>query len=110
VLTRVDPEALERPTCRSRRRVGAIDGQTLCNAIDAEGRQTHILGVVGHQRQTRYTQKVGALPVGSGDEVKQTNEIGRVIPVLESFDIPGKTLTADAQGGPAQACRKPHRA
>jgi predicted transposase YbfD/YdcC len=39
------------------------------------------------------------LPVGGGDEVKQTNEIGMVIPVLESLealDIAGKTVTADA--------------
>lgn len=39
------------------------------------------------------------MPVGGGDEVKQTNEIGMVIPVLESLeslDIAGKTVTADA--------------
>jgi len=35
----------------------AIDGKTLCNALDAEGRQTHVLGVVGHQTHTCYTQK-----------------------------------------------------
>ena len=35
----------------------AIDGKTLCHAIDDEGRQTPILGVVGHQSQTCYTQK-----------------------------------------------------
>ena len=35
----------------------AIDGKTLCHAIDDDGRQTHVLGVVGHQSQTCYTQK-----------------------------------------------------
>ncbi|MBK1725241.1 ISAs1 family transposase [Thiocystis violacea] len=36
------------------------------------------------------------MPVGAGDEVKQTNEIGMAIPLLESLDIAGKTITADA--------------
>jgi predicted transposase YbfD/YdcC len=36
------------------------------------------------------------LPVGAGDEVKQTNEIGMAIPLLESLDITAKTITADA--------------
>jgi hypothetical protein len=35
----------------------AIDGKTMCNAIDEDGHQTHILGAVGHQTQTCYTQK-----------------------------------------------------
>ena len=35
----------------------AVDGKTLCSAIDEEGRQTHILGAVGHQTQSCYTQK-----------------------------------------------------
>jgi predicted transposase YbfD/YdcC len=36
------------------------------------------------------------LPVGGGEEVKQTNEIGMVIPLLEDLDIAGKTVAADA--------------
>jgi len=36
------------------------------------------------------------LPVGAGDEVKQTNEIGMAIPLLASLDITDKTITADA--------------
>jgi hypothetical protein len=32
----------------------------MCNAIDAEGRQTHILGVVGHQTQICHTKKKSA--------------------------------------------------
>ena len=35
----------------------AIDGKTMCNAIDEEDRQTHILGAVGHQTGTCHTQK-----------------------------------------------------
>jgi predicted transposase YbfD/YdcC len=36
------------------------------------------------------------LPVEGGDEVKQTNEIGMFIPLLDSLDIEGKDITADA--------------
>ena len=62
VLTRVDPDALSGALQRWHRQHAddealAIDGKTLCNAIDDDGRQTHILGVVGHQSQTCYTQK-----------------------------------------------------
>jgi len=41
-------------------------------------------------------KKVGALPLDGGDEVKQTNEIGMTIPILETLDITGKTITTDA--------------
>jgi hypothetical protein len=33
----------------------------MCNAIDEAGRQTHILGAVGHQTKTCYTQKKSPL-------------------------------------------------
>ena len=67
VLTRVDPDALDHALQRWNAQQGAadeglaIDGKTMCNAIDAEGRQTHILGVVGHRTQTCHTQKKSAL-------------------------------------------------
>ncbi len=35
----------------------AIDGKTMCNAIDEDGRQTHVLGVVGHQTGRCHTKK-----------------------------------------------------
>jgi len=35
----------------------AIDGKTLCNALDEEGQQTHVMSVVGHQTKVCYTQK-----------------------------------------------------
>lgn len=73
----------------------AIDGKTLCNAIDADDCQAQILGVVGHQGHLCHTEKVCYLSVADGDEVKQTNQIGMVIPLLEPLDIAGKTITAD---------------
>lgn len=43
-----------------------------------------------------HPKKVGSLPVEGSDELKQTNEIGMFIPVLEGIDITGKTITGDA--------------
>jgi hypothetical protein len=101
VLTRVDPGALERALQGWNAQHAAADeglaihGQTMCNALDEEGRQSHILGGVGHQSQRCYAPKK-SLPCPGADEVKQTNEIGMVIPLLESLDITGKTLSTDA--------------
>lgn len=41
-------------------------------------------------------KKVGTLPVKGSDEEKQTNEIKIAIPLLETIDIEGRTITADA--------------
>ncbi len=38
----------------------AIDGKTMCNAIDDQGYQTHIMSVVGHTTSACYTQKKSA--------------------------------------------------
>lgn len=46
-----------RPYCRQDDESLAIDGKTMCNALDGHAHQTHILGVVGHQSKTCYTQK-----------------------------------------------------
>ncbi|MCP3867662.1 MAG: hypothetical protein GY703_06115 [Gammaproteobacteria bacterium] len=35
----------------------AIDGKTMCNAIDETGRQPHIMSAIGHQSGKCYTQK-----------------------------------------------------
>src|SRR5207249_9833554 len=35
----------------------AIDGKTMCNALDEQGQQTHVMSVVGHQTKTCYTKK-----------------------------------------------------
>ena len=67
VLTRVDPVALDRALQSwNAQHAGAdeglaIDGKTMCNAIDEHGHRAHILGVVGHQSQTCHTQKKSGL-------------------------------------------------
>lgn len=38
----------------------AIDGKTMCNALDPNGHQTHVMSVVGHHTKTCYTQKKSA--------------------------------------------------
>ena len=63
VLIRVDPIHLDRALQRWNETYAqkdeslAIDGKTMCNAIDDQGHQTHILSVVGHQSKNCYTQK-----------------------------------------------------
>ena len=63
VLMRVDPIYLDRALQRWNQAYGqqdeslAIDGKTMCNAIDDQGYQTHIMSAVGHQTKTCYTQK-----------------------------------------------------
>jgi hypothetical protein len=63
VLIRVDPIQLDRAlqgwneTYAQEDQSLAIDGKTMCNAIDDQGHQTHVLSVVGHQSKTCYAQK-----------------------------------------------------
>ena len=63
VLIRVDPLHLDRALQRWNQIYAqqdeslAIDGKTMCNAIDDQGYQTHIMSAVGHQTKTCYTQK-----------------------------------------------------
>jgi hypothetical protein len=63
VLIRVNPVHIDRALQRWNQVYGqqdeslAIDGKTLCNAIDEQGYQTHVMSVVGHQTKTCYTQK-----------------------------------------------------
>ncbi len=63
VLIRVKPDQLDEALQRWNERYGiadeslAIDGKTMCNAIDDEGRQTHIMSVIGHESAQCYTQK-----------------------------------------------------
>ncbi len=63
VLIRVDPVELDKALNRWNEVYGkkdkslAIDGKTMCNAIDAAGHQTHVMSVVGHGTKTCYTQK-----------------------------------------------------
>ncbi len=65
-LIGVDPEQLDQALSAWNAQYGhldeslAIDGKTMCNAIDAQGRQTHILSAIGHQSGQCYTQKKSA--------------------------------------------------
>ena len=60
VLVRVDPVHLDQALQRWNACYGetdealAIDGKTMRGAVDDEGRQTHILGLVGHETQISY--------------------------------------------------------
>jgi hypothetical protein len=66
VLIRVAPEDLDRALQRWNEAYAcnddslAIDGKTMCNAIDDQGRQTHVMSVIGHQSKICYTQKKSA--------------------------------------------------
>jgi hypothetical protein len=64
VLIRVDPAELDRALQRWNQANGsendqalAIDGKTMCNAIDEQGHQVHIMSAIGHQTKTCHTQK-----------------------------------------------------
>ncbi len=66
VLIRVDPAALDRALQRWNQAYAgedeslAIDGKTMCNALDEQGQQTHVMSVIGHQTKICYTQKKSA--------------------------------------------------
>jgi len=63
VLIRVDPDQLDRALQRWNAAYGqqdstlALDGKIMCNAIDDQGRQIHVMSVVGHHTKICYTQK-----------------------------------------------------
>ncbi|MDY6973412.1 MAG: DUF4338 domain-containing protein [Thermodesulfobacteriota bacterium] len=63
VLIRVDPVHLDRALQRWNQAYGqkdeslAIDGKTMCNAIDDQGYQTHIMSAIGHKSKACYSQK-----------------------------------------------------
>ena len=63
VLIRVTPADLDRALQCWNERYGAgdeslaIDGKTMCNALDEQGQRTHVMSVVGHQSKICYTQK-----------------------------------------------------
>ncbi len=67
VLVRVGPSELDQALQHWNAVYGAtdeslaIDGKTICNAIDEQGRQAHIMSVVGHESAQCYTQKKSAL-------------------------------------------------
>ena len=65
-LIGVDPEQLDQALSAWNAQYGqldeslAIDGKTMCNAIDEQGRQTHVLSAIGHESGQCYTQKKSA--------------------------------------------------
>ena len=66
LLIRVDPAQLDRALQRWHQQHGghdealAIDGKSLRNAVDAHGKQAHVMSVVGHHTKATYTQKKSA--------------------------------------------------
>jgi len=66
VLVRVDPVKLDlalqqwNAAFAKEDQSLAIDGKTMCNAIDEAGRQTHIMSVIGHETAVCVTQKKSA--------------------------------------------------
>lgn len=67
ILIRVDPDHLDRALQRWNEAYAgvdeslAIDGKTMCNAIDELGSKTHIMSVIGHDTTTCHTQKKSVL-------------------------------------------------
>jgi len=63
VLVRMEPDELDRALQGWNEQHAtqdeslAIDGKTMCNAIDEEGRQVHIMSAIGHSSKQCYTQK-----------------------------------------------------
>jgi len=63
VLIRVDPSRLDRALQRwneiyaAQDESLAIDGKTMCNALDEQGHPTHVMSVIGHETKICYTQK-----------------------------------------------------
>lgn len=63
VLISVDPVSLDKALQHWNEVYGkedeslAIDGKVMRNAIDEDGKQTHIMSVVGHESKNCYTQK-----------------------------------------------------
>jgi hypothetical protein len=66
VMIRVDPVHLDQALQQWNRVYGqhdeslAIDGKTMCNAIDEQEHPVHIMSVIGHESKTCYTQKKSA--------------------------------------------------
>ena len=67
LLIRIEPVELDQALQKWNAQYGAIDeslaidGKTMCNAIDETGKQTHIMSAIGHQSGQCYTQKKSVL-------------------------------------------------
>ena len=66
VLIKMSPEAMDHALSQWTSRYAlhdeslAIDGKTMRNAIDSNGKQIHIMSAIGHQSRACYTQKKSA--------------------------------------------------
>jgi len=67
ILIRIEPLELDQALQKWNAQYGAIDeslaidGKTMCNAIDETGKQIHIMSAIGHQSSQCYTQKKSVL-------------------------------------------------
>ena len=67
LLIRVDPDHLDCALRRCNEAYAvhdeslAIDGKTMRNSIDDEGRQIHIISAIGHESKVCHTQKKSAI-------------------------------------------------
>ena len=65
-LVRIEPDTLDRAlnawdqAWATQDDALAMDGKTMKNALDADGHQTHIMSVVGHDSKRCYAQKKSA--------------------------------------------------
>jgi hypothetical protein len=63
ILVRVNPDSLDSALQKWNEAYGAkdqslaIDGKVMCNAVDEDGRQIHVMNVVGHESKICYAQK-----------------------------------------------------
>jgi len=95
-LQRLDPSSLDaliggwmwlQTSMLDGRRVIALDGKSLRGARDGAGNLTHLLSALCQQTGT----VLGQLPVGA-----KTNEIPVLAKLLDTMDITGAVITADA--------------
>jgi predicted transposase YbfD/YdcC len=77
--TAVDPSAADLGAV-------AVDGKTVRGAKDSEGNQTHLLAAMTHTGLV-----IGQVEVGA-----KTNEIPKLSELLDTMDIAGAVITADA--------------
>lgn len=76
-----------------------IDGKIMCNAIDDKGRESHIMGVIGHESGHYCSQKMGTFWViglnpEHRPEEKQTNEIKIAASMQDVIEIDRRTNTS----------------
>jgi predicted transposase YbfD/YdcC len=70
-----------------RRRAVAVDGKTVRGARGADGRARHLLAVIDHHAR---------VVLGQVDVEGKTSEITRFAPLLDTVDLAGVIVTADA--------------